>query len=210
MLRYALAAIGAAVVIAAAILFLNPRSVGPRPEPRILASGDPATPPGGFTIHDAPPALAPTPAPPATPPADLDAVMQRLRAASGNPSPSPATTPPPAPLPATAPQPATPPAPDPAAPPAPAPPPDPGPRWTSVTGQGTRWRMARLPSGYVVSIDLGGGQTADVHVQPAFGNLDPQAVNVRVDYLRETIMQNFSSQSNSYTFARDGSVSLDH
>ncbi len=78
-----------------------------------------------------------------------------------------------------------------------------------MTGQGTRWRMARTGSGYTISIDLGGGQVADVHVLPAFANLDPAAINVRVDYLRDTIVQNFSRQSGSYSFARDGSVSLE-
>ncbi len=69
--------------------------------------------------------------------------------------------------------------------------------------------MARSGNGYTVSIDLGGGQVADVHVQPAFGSLDPASVNVRVDYLRDTIVQNFSRQSARYSFARDGSVSID-
>jgi hypothetical protein len=64
--------------------------------------------------------------------------------------------------------------------------------------------------GYTVSIDLGGGQVADVHVLPAFANLDPASINVRVDYLRDTILQSFSSQSASYSFARDGSVALEH
>ncbi len=211
MLRYALAAIGAAMLIALGIVVFYPPAKGTRPEPRILASGDPAAPPGGFTIHDAappepaapPPVAAPAPAPGA----DLDAVMQRLRAAAARPD-APAAPP------ATAPPAVTPTGP--AVPPAPAdPPPAPvvgtsePPRWSSVTGQGTRWRMVRSANGYTVSIDLGGGQTADIHVQPAFGALDPQAINVRIDYLRDTIVQNFSTQSNSYTFARDGSVSLD-
>jgi hypothetical protein len=204
MLRYAFAAIVAAMLVAGAIVFLYPAATGPRPEPRILASGDTVTPPGGFVIHDAPPATA-TPAPlpdqPAAstaPPADLNAVMDRLRAAGQKPDAT--ATPPDAPAIAATPAPVAAPAPDPVAPP----------RWSSVTGQGARWRMARSADGYTVSIDLGGGQTADVHVQPAFANLDPQAINVRVDYLRETILRSFSNQSNSYTFARDGSVSLDH
>ncbi len=69
--------------------------------------------------------------------------------------------------------------------------------------------MARAGNGYTVSIDLGGGKVADVHVLSAFANLDPAAVNVRVDYLRDTILQNFSRQSGSYSFARDGSVSME-
>lgn len=193
MLRYALLAIGAAAALAVVFVLL-PTGGGKRPEPRILASGDPAA-SAGFVIH---PAAPPDPGAPATPPAspgDLDAVMQRLRASAAKPD---ATLP----QPQAATPPATPtPAPDPAAPP-------PG-RWASVTGQGTRWRMARSNNGYTVSIDLGGGQTADVHVQAAFGSLDAAAVNVRVDYLRETIVQNFSRQSGTYRFARDGSVSID-
>ncbi len=219
MLRYALAAIGAALVIAAAIVFLRPPPSGPRPEPRILASGDPAAPPGGFVVHDAPPATPPAPpatpqgnqqatpqTAPAAPGGDLDAAIQRLRAArpsdppaadAGDPAAPPPAVPPSLPAPGQA---------------ASVPPPDvpAAPRWTSVTGQGTRWRMVRAGTGYTVSIDLGGGQTAEIHVQPAFANLDPQAINVRIDYLRDTIVQNFSRQSSSYTFARDGSVSLDH
>ena len=77
-----------------------------------------------------------------------------------------------------------------------------------MTGQGTRWRMARNGDGFTVSVDLGGGQVADIHVLPAFANLDPAAVNLRVDYLKDTILQNFTAKSGSYTFARDGSVSV--
>ncbi len=69
--------------------------------------------------------------------------------------------------------------------------------------------MVRSGLGFTVSIDLGNGQVADVHVLPAFANLDPASMNVRVDYLRQTILQNFSTQSRSYSFARDGSVSVD-
>ena len=69
--------------------------------------------------------------------------------------------------------------------------------------------MVKSAAGYTVSIDLGNGQVADVHVQPAFGNLDPASVNVRVDYLHDTILQSFSHESATYTFARDGSISLE-
>ena len=243
MLRYSLAAITAAALIAVAIVIYYPIGAGPRQEPRILSSGDTA-PPDGFVIHDAP-APTPAPAPPAVPaapapavpaapdsaaaappPGDLEAVMARLRATSQNPDAA-ATPAAPAPTPA-GPSPATAATPDqqPGAPladatqaPAPAMPPDaaaapplvapPPPHWTSVTPQGTKWRMARSGNGYTLTIDLGGGQAADVHVQPAFAALDPGAVAMRVDYLRNTILQNFSGQSNSYTFARDGSVSVD-
>lgn len=207
MLKYALMVVGAAVLVALVFVLL-PIHSGPRQEPRLLSGGDaPAA--TNFTIHDAgPPApvVSPGVAAPATAPAaaaaapaaqaDLDAVIQRLR----NGKPDPAVAPPP---PAATPDPAAtaalvPPATD----PAPA-------RSGSVTSQGTRWRLARSGGGYTVSIDLGGGQIADVHVQAAFANLDPSAVNTRVDFLRDTILENFSRQSGSYTFSRDGSVSVD-
>ncbi len=217
MLRYALMAIGAAVLVALVFIML-PITRGPRPDPRILANGDsqPAT---SFTIHDA---SAPVPQPvpatvagPSPTPTDLDAVMQRLRSGGPTPPAQDATT---AALPATPPVVAapvvTPPAPPPpVVAPVVAPPvtPDPAalPRFPTVTGQGTRWRMARSGSGFTISIDLGGGQVADVHVLPAFANLDPAAINVRVDYLRDTILQHFPHQSGNYSFARDGSVSLE-
>ena len=248
MLRYSLAAITAAALIAVAIVIYSPIGAGPRPEPRMLSSGD-TTPPDGFVIHDAPspPPLASPPVPPPASPAaaapvtpdataapqpgDLDAVMARLRATSQKPdaaatpiTPAPPGTPPQAAAaPATPGQPATPPPADSATatPPdaaSPAPQPDaaatpavpaPPPHWSSVTPQGTRWRMARSAGGYTLTIDLGGGQTADVHVQPAFAALDPSAVAMRVDYLRNTIMQSFAGQPSTYTFARDGSVSVD-
>lgn len=219
MLRYALLAVAAAVAIAVAFVML-PTGGGQRPEPRILSSGD-TTSSTGFVIHPADPAT-PATAPPAaaSSPGDLDAVMQRLRAAAAKPDASVAAPAAPVPPPAVTPAPVVPPttsaAAVPATPAAPATPvapvPDPAasaPRWASVTAQGTRWRMARSDNGYTVSIDLGGGQVAVVHVQPAFGGLDPASVNVRVDYLRDTIVQNFSRQSGSYSFARDGSVSID-
>ena len=209
MLKYALAAIGAATLFALAFVLLP--TGAQRPGPRTLTAGDVA-PPDNFVIHDAaPPAPAGAPAsPPATPltptpsPAgttDLDAVMQRLRDSAAKQD-------------ATVTAPAAPAAPTLATPPpaagndsAPASPSSRG--WTSVTGQGTRWRMVRSGLGFTVSIDLGNGQVADVHVLPAFANLDPASMNVRVDYLRQTILQNFSTQSRSYSFARDGSVSVD-
>ena len=205
MLKYALLAVGAAFVVAVVFVML-PTGKVVRQEPRILNSTD--APPTGFVIHDAPPPAPATPGAAATPPApggSLDSVMQRLRASAANPAaPTPA---PAADAPATtlAPVVVTP-TPQPAPAPVVAPP---TPQWSSVTAQGTRWRMARAGDGYVVSIDLGAGQVANVRVAAAFGNLDSAAVNVRVDYLRDTIKQNFSAQSGSYVFARDGSVSID-
>ena len=236
MLKYALMAVAAATLVAVVFIML-PTGGGPRPEPRLLANTDPQS-STSFTIHDAPPPAPVTPNAPAsasstvpspsTPSvSDLDAVMQRLRANAGNPAapgtPAPDATitgqvvapAPPAPTaavpatPAAAAPPAAVPTPDPNAAVPPANPASPPNRWASVTAQGTRWRMARASNGYLVSIDLGGGQVADIHVLPAFANLDPAAINVRVDYLRDTILQNFSNQSGSYSFARDGSVSVD-
>ncbi len=214
MLKYALAAVAAAALVAVAIVAL-PAATGPRQPPRILASADTA-PAAGFVIHDAPPA-APVPVPetaaPPSPPVDLDAVMQRLRAGAASPDgAAPVAAPVAAPM--AAPGAGPPPVPAPVAPPVaqPEPPPDPpppSPRWNSVTGQGTRWKMARTGRGFTVTLDLGGGQVADVHVQPAFADLDFAAMNVRVDYLHDTILQNFSNQSDSYTFGRDGSVTRD-
>ncbi len=210
MLKYALMAVAGAVVVALVFVLL-PINRGPRPDPRILTTPD-AQSSTSFTIRDAPPpqAVPSTPAPPAAASGDLDAVMQRLRGAAANPAPdttAAAQTPASAAPASVPPAPASPvPAPAATDPVATAPPP---PRFPTVTGQGTRWRMARTGSGYTISIDLGGGQVADVHVLPAFANLDPAAINVRVDYLRDTIVQNFSRQSGSYSFARDGSVSLE-
>ena len=214
MLRYALMAIGAAVLVALVFILL-PVSRGPRPDPRILASGDnqPAT---SFTIRDAPVAAPPPPQPPPPAATDLDAVMQRLR--NGSPTPPsqdaataalPPATPPAVAPPAIAPPPVTPPVTAPVVAPVVPDPATSPPRFPTVTAQGTRWRMARSVSGFTISIDLGGGQVADVHVLPAFANLDPAAINLRVDYLRDTILQHFSHQSGSYSFARDGSVSLE-
>ncbi len=195
MLKYSLAAIAAATLIAIAIVVFGPRYSGPRPEPRILATNDPPT---GFVVHDAPPPAA-DPAPGAPPAGDLAAVMARLRA--GTPKPDADATP------AAAPSPATPATPTPAVPAVAPPVPDPPSR--GVTSLGTRWRMARSPAGFTLSIDLGGGQTADVKVLSAFSSLDPAGVAVRVDYLRDTILQHFDSQSHGYVFNRDGSVSQD-
>ena len=210
MLKYAFLAIMAAVAVAVALVLLPTMPAGPRPEPKILASGDPV-PATNFTVHDAAPPTATVPAaPPAsvtdTPPApgatppggDLDAAIQRLRNAAAKP----ADTPPPDPDPSVPALPAV-------ITPTPVPDAVPPPRFPSATSQGTRWRMVRSGNGFNVSIDLGNGRVADVHVLPAFANLDPASVNVRIDYLRETILQTFGGQPGSYTFARDGSVSLD-
>ena len=70
--------------------------------------------------------------------------------------------------------------------------------------------MTPAGAGYTIAIDLGGGRVAEVHVLPAFANLDSAGVNQRVDYLKQTILQNFPPESASYTFARDGSVSVNN
>ena len=77
----------AAATLLAVVFIMLPTGSGPRPEPRLLTSGDPQS-STSFTIHDAAPptpvTLSPatppaTQAAPTTPPApgDLDALMQR-------------------------------------------------------------------------------------------------------------------------------------
>ena len=174
-----------------------------------------ASPADSFVVHDAPaqsaaPAPAPAPAAPAAP-ADstLDATIERLRAAAAA---KPDTTPPPANLTITAPFPPT----DPllsGPTPAPSilsgqPPPPPPPSWTAVTSQGVRWRGARDSNGPTLVIDMGAGRAATVEVDPAFQALSPAAASARVDFLKETILENFPPGSNRFRFARDGSVAL--
>ena len=136
MLKYALMAVGAAIVVAIVFVML-PTGNGPRPEPRILTSGD-AQPTNGFVIHAAPPPTALTPAPPAVPPAgdssNLDVVMQRLRAGAAKPDATAAQTPDASAAPTVAPPAAAPVAPPPVVVPTPAP--APASQWSSVTAQG--------------------------------------------------------------------------
>lgn len=206
----------------------------------VAVAGPGAPPSSFVVHNDAPPivaapVIAPVIAPVANPaapadPASLDAVMQRLRSATAKPDSTfvitpapnaaapaaPATGAAPAPVTAAAPAPATnlaPAAPSPApvvaAPPAPPPIPPPQ-RWSNVSGQGVRFRVGRIGDGYVISIDLGGGQVADVHVLAAFGRLDQSAVDMRVDYLKQTILENFPAASANYSYNRDGSVTREH
>ncbi len=196
-----------------------------------------ASPADSFVVHDAPPSAAPaapaTPAPaPAAPdastPSALDAAIAKLRASASAPAPgTPATPPAPATAPAT-PSPPTP-APDtslgtpnsapiiqaapliPQTPPPAtpdetplAPPPPPPPTWSAVTSQGARWRIGRD----ALVIDMGGGRTATVHVEPAFLALSREAANARVDFLKQTILESFPPGSTQFHFARDGSVSM--
>jgi hypothetical protein len=217
----------AVVAIAAILLWDGGGGRLPAPLPAEPASNS-------FVIHDAAPEPASPPAPAAqtAQPSSLDALMQKMRAGAGGATvvvtPSPAGSsaaapgsPPAAPGSPAATASTVPTAPvsaDPAAAPAAAPVPAPVPptpllpiatQWTNVTSQGVRWRFGRGATGFLLSIDLGGGQVADVHVQPAFLNLDTASVSTRVDYLKATILQNFSSASGTYSFARDGSVSID-
>ena len=239
MLKYAFLAIAAALLVAVLFVLLPTASgPRPEPRILDGGTGQPTTsftihdagsqPVPANTPAPASPAPATQATAPSPPPStdDLNAIMQRLRSGGATPAAPDATvsadtaapTAPAAPpagpantlpvLPPVAPSaalPGTPPASPPDATPALPPPP----RFPTVTAQGTRWRMSRTANGYTISIDLGGGQVADVHVLPAFANLDPAAINVRVDYLRDTILQNFSRQSGTYSFARDGSVSLE-
>jgi hypothetical protein len=218
----------AAVAIAAILLWGGGGGRLPAPLPAEPASNS-------FVIHDAAPASpSPDVAQPAQP-SSLDALMQKMRAGAGGTmvvTPSSTASPTAAPAsPASTPtSPVVGPASSssatttdsvapppgtsiPAAPSLAPTPPTPllpiAAQWTNVTSQGVRWRLARGATGFLLSIDLGGGQVADVHVQPAFLNLDVAAASTRVDYLKATILQNFSSASGTYTFARDGSVSID-
>ncbi len=167
----------------------------------------------GFVIHDAAPAAAAATPVPAAKPAqssNLDALMQKMRASTDTAtvvvtsppavSAAPVSTTPAVPAHVAAPVAPVPPQPTPLLPVAV--------QWTNVSGQGVHWRFVRGARGFLLSIDLGGGQVADVHVQPAFQNLDTAAINARVEYLKATILQNFSSTSGTYSFARDGSVSV--
>lgn len=190
-MKWVLLGLTALVGVAVAFVVLRPGGTG-RPVVPVTAPGPAGSPGSSFVIRDAGPASPDTEA--ATgPKPDLDAVMQRLRTTPATPA---------SPLPAA--QPAPTPAPAPVAVPAP---PEAAPRWASVSSQGTRWRLGRTGSGIVVSIDLGAGQTADVRVQPAFANLDQAAMNLRVDYLKQTILESFSGRAATYNFSRDGSVS---
>ncbi len=178
-----------------------------------------------FVVHDAAPATpAPAPAAPATPdpaaqPSNLDAVMQRLRAAQPA-KPDTLTVTAPA-TPGASPD-ATPPGPNAPSPvlagpnptPSPltgSPPPEPpvqAPRWTNVTSQGARWRMSRDGGGPALTIDMGAGRVAVVRVLPAFQALDQAGMNSRVDYIKQTILETFPPGSASFVFSRDGSITL--
>ncbi len=229
MLRLILLAVAAIVVVAVGWVVL-PRSTS-RPEANLSTPVASPADPNAFVVHDAPPPSAPLPPVPTAPQAataqsgvaqtgaaqtatpqpdgpatpDLDAAMQRLRAANADSSAGAPALPPTQPQ-LAAPPPVitpTPPQTTPAAPP-------PASRWTNVTAQGGRWRMVSSATGYTIEIDLGASRVAQVHVAPAFAQLASPAMNQRVDYLKQTILQNFPPESASYTFARDGSVSLDN
>jgi hypothetical protein len=91
------------------------------------------------------------------------------------------------------------------------PPPEPvaqAPHWSNVTSQGARWRLGRDGSGPALTIDMGGGRVAQVRVLPAFQGLDQAGMNARVDYIKQTILENFPPGSASFVFARDGSITL--
>jgi hypothetical protein len=178
-----------------------------------------ASPADSFVVHDAPAAASPpvtapppTPAAPDPAPGGLEAAIERLRAAKTDTG----ATPPPA-APADAPAPALTPTPATADPllagPNPAPsilagppitPPPPPQTWTVVTSQGVRWRGSRDS----LAIDMGGGRVATVFVDPAFQSLPLEAASARVDFLKETILENFPRSATQFRFARDGSVSM--
>jgi len=172
-----------------------------------------ASPADSFVIHDAP-AAAPVPAPaapapaPATPdpaaPSGLEAAIEKLRAAKTDDPAPPPDTPPPATVTADPLLAGPNPAPSALAGPPVAPPPLPPPAWSVVTSQGVRWRSA--PNALV--IDMGGGRTATVFVDPAFQALPLEAASARVDFLKQTILETFPRGASQFRFARDGSVSM--
>ena len=205
-MKWGLLGLGALALLAVA--FATLQGVGRRPEARLVVTPPVATAPSdgsAFVIRPAPPPAPGSPDPDAGKP-NLDAVMQRLR---NSPPPAAPVAPPgsnvvvvtPAPAPAPTPAPV-------AAQPQP-PPPDAAARWTNVSSLGARWRLNPGAALMTLSIDLGNGQVADVHVQPAFANLDSAAANMRVDYLKQTILQSFSARSATYSFGRDGSITLE-
>ncbi len=56
----------------------------------------------------------------------------------------------------------------------------------------------------MLTIDLGGGQVADVQVASEFRSLDLHGASGRVDYVRRTISQAYMDQAGDYLFLRDG------
>jgi hypothetical protein len=201
-------AMGAAMVIGGRVPMAdNPPS---SPATKVLSPSD------TFVIHDAAPAtpVAPTTPAPSDPntapaPGALDAAIDRLRAATPS---DPATPAPDATVTITPGPTAAPSTPDPLlAGPSPAPSiltgppsPPPPPSWTAVTSQGVRWRGS--PNSLV--IDMGGGRSATVFVDPAFAALPQEAANTRVEFLKQTILENFPPGSSQFRFARDGSVAM--
>jgi hypothetical protein len=55
---------------------------------------------------------------------------------------------------------------------------------------------------------MGGGRSATVFVDPAFQALPQEAASARVDFLKQTILENFPRGATQFRFARDGSVAL--
>jgi hypothetical protein len=228
-----LVALGAAAAVGVAVWTGGVQG----PDSRTITPLPVVSPQDSFVVHDAAPAAPAPAAPPATPdPAaqssDLDAVMQRMRAAQpAKPDTLTVTAPPaspgaagsPAAAPAAAPD-ATLAGPNPApsalagptpdasalaGPPPPSLPPEPA-RWPNMTTQGARWRLGRDGGGPMLVIDMGAGRVAQVRVLPAFQALDQAGMNSRIDYIKQTILENFPPGSVSFMFARDGSVTLLH
>ncbi len=90
-------------------------------------------------------------------------------------------------------------------------PPQPGPIptnqiWPHATSTGTRWRLKPRVGEYVLFVDLGDDQVASIHVAPQFQNVESDAMNVRVDWLKSQIIQAHSARSASYQYTRDSSI----
>ena len=78
--------------------------------------------------------------------------------------------------------------------------------WRHVTSLGNRWSLRPSGDAMVLFIDLGNDQVANVNVAPEFVKLDLAAMNVRVDWLRSQIVQRWSSQTGSYVYRRDATI----
>jgi hypothetical protein len=81
------------------------------------------------------------------------------------------------------------------------------PAWRHITTTENRWSLHQVPGGLLLLIDLGNGQVANVRVAPQFLKLNLYAMNERVDLLKAYILQRWTTQSATYVYMRDGTVS---
>ena len=81
-------------------------------------------------------------------------------------------------------------------------------RWPHTTSGGVRWRLRHAGGVLLLLVDLGRGEVASVTVDPAFEALDLEAMNARVDHIRELIGQRSTSATASYSFERNGDLQV--